>query len=112
MAPCVCEEVGDETTEIFELLTTAEVAARVRKHPKTVERAIRDGRLRARASQAPDRGPYGVAPEWIDEWIFGAVRAAALPAGGSVEGTEVGEVGSPAPGSLEEVEIDLGGVAH
>lgn len=56
-----------------ELLTTAEVAARVRKHRKTVERAIRDGRLRAARLSGTDRGPYGVAPEWIDEWIFGAV---------------------------------------
>lgn len=61
--------------EVPELLTTAEVAARVRKHPKTVERAIRNGRLRAARPSGSDRGPYGVAPQWIDEWIAGALVA-------------------------------------
>ena len=61
-----------------ELLTTAEVAARVRKHPKTVERAIRAGRLRAARLSGTRHGPYGIAPEWVDEWIGnGLVRTIA-----------------------------------
>lgn len=56
-------------TKPRELLTTAEVAVRVRKHPKTVERAIRAGHLRAARLSGTERGPYGVAPEWVDEWI-------------------------------------------
>lgn len=49
------------------LLTTAEVAERMRLHPKTVERAIRRGELRAwRPSTA---GPWRIRSEWVDEWI-------------------------------------------
>lgn len=67
-----------------ELLSTAEVAARVGKHPKTVERAIRAGRLRAARLSGTEHGPYGVAPEWIEEWINGAIvravsRSVAVP---------------------------------
>lgn len=72
-------ENGATRTQPPELLTTAEVAARVRKHPKTVERAIREGRLRAARLSGTDRGPYGVAPDWIDEWILGAVIPSPRP---------------------------------
>jgi len=77
---------------VSELLTTAEVAARVRKHPKTVERAIRDGRLHAARLSGTDRGPYGVAPEWIDEWIFGAVTSRRRP-----RGVKSSQPSSPSP---------------
>lgn len=73
------KKVPPSETQVSELLTTAEVADRVRKHPKTVERAIRDGRLRAARLSGTDRGPYGVAPEWIEEWIFGAVIPSRRP---------------------------------
>jgi excisionase family DNA binding protein len=49
------------------LLTTAEVAERLRLHPKTVERAIRRGELRAWRPSAA--GPWRIHPEWIDHWI-------------------------------------------
>lgn len=63
----------------MELLTTAEVAERVRKHPKTVERAIRRGDLRATRLSGGDHGPYGVAPEWVDEWIRSCATKPAPP---------------------------------
>jgi excisionase family DNA binding protein len=63
------------------LLTTAEVAEIVRRHPKTVERAIRRGDLRATRLSGGDQGPYGVRPEWVDEWIErGVTEVPASPA--------------------------------
>jgi excisionase family DNA binding protein len=49
------------------LLTTAEVAERLRLHPKTVERAIRRGELRAWRPSAA--GPWRIRAEWVDHWI-------------------------------------------
>jgi excisionase family DNA binding protein len=49
------------------LLTTAEVAERLRLHRKTVERAIRRGELRAWRPSAA--GPWRIRPEWVDHWI-------------------------------------------
>jgi excisionase family DNA binding protein len=49
------------------LLTTAEVAERLRLHPKTVERAIRRGELRAWRPSAA--GPWRIRPEWVDHWV-------------------------------------------
>jgi excisionase family DNA binding protein len=64
---------------VTELLTTAEVAERIKRHPKTVERAIRAGRLRATRLSGGDHGPYGVAPEWVDEWINACTTTPAPP---------------------------------
>ncbi len=49
------------------LLSTADVGERVRLHPKTVERAIRRGELRAWRPSAA--GAWRIRPEWVDEWI-------------------------------------------
>lgn len=80
------------------LLTTAEVADIVRRHPKTVERAIRRGDLRATRLSGADHGPYGVRQEWVDEWIDQRVTAAA-PAP-MVPPMPAGEIKASAPGRL------------
>jgi excisionase family DNA binding protein len=50
-----------------QLLTVADVAARCQLHPKTVNRAILRGDLRAQP--LGKRGAYRIRPEWVDEWI-------------------------------------------
>lgn len=59
-----------------ELLTVGDVAELCKVNAKTVQRAIRAGRLRA--SQLGARGAYRVRPEDVDAWIDGS-RVPAVP---------------------------------
>ncbi len=68
-----------EAPERVKLLTTAEVARLLGRHPKTVERMIRDGRLRATRLSGASTGPWGVRPEWVDELIDASETASAEP---------------------------------
>lgn len=79
------------------LLTTVEVAKHLQLHPKTVERAIRRGELRAWRPSAA--GPWRIRPEWVDDWIEAlATRRPAV----RLRGEEIRTLGGPsAEGRLD-----------
>lgn len=89
--------------DALRLLTTAEVAERLQVHPKTVERAIRRGDLRAwRPSTA---GPWRIRAEWVDEWIE---TRATRPRGARAHVDELPPVGGPSADGRLEVRPGMG----
>jgi excisionase family DNA binding protein len=99
-------ERSGEHAVIAHLLTVSDVAALCQVNAKTVQRAIRAGRLRA--SQLGARGAYRLRREDVDAWIDGStvrvpqlgspvdaeVRPRPMPRGRLVVGHAVGRVGS------------------
>lgn len=64
-----------------ELMTVADVARKSKMHPKTVQKAIRAGRLRA--SRLGESGAYRIRPEWYEQWVEASASSTAPTATGS-----------------------------
>ena len=102
-AEVTSESSPGEAQSALRLLTTAEVAERLRLHPKTVERAIRRGELRAwRPSGA---GPWRIRPEWVRDWIE---ERATRPRAARIRANELPTVGGPSSEGRLEIAPGMG----